>query len=258
MARGRSLVDYERVYIDGYDMSGYTVDPGERGCTFEEYDNGVTLGDAIKGTLTGQPTWNFGPLNGVFDNTATSGIHVLANAAQGARRNIMHIRGVRGAIAVGDDTFCAPMIQTKYTGSGAQIVTATLEFAHDNTSGLLYRNPFGVLLHALTAETGANSSNTPNADDGAATAKGGWLQYHILSITGSGTVTISIDDSANETSWSALSGATSGAIATATAPTSGFIQLGVTAAVRQYLRWQLALGGSASACTFALSFQRGR
>jgi hypothetical protein len=171
----------------------------------------------------------------------------------------MHIRGVRGAIAIGDDVFCAPMIQTGYVGqAGGGIVTANATFAHDNTSGLLYRNPFGALLHTLTSETGANSSNTPNADDGAQTTKGGWLQYHIYSITGAGTVTISVDDSANGTSWAALSGATTGAIATASAPTHGFVQLGVTATVREYLRWQIAFGGSASACVFALAFMRGR
>jgi hypothetical protein len=259
MARGRSVPDYERVYIDGYDMSGYTVDPGERGSTWEEFDNGTTLGDACKGVLVGMPTWTFGPLNGVFDNTATSGIHVLANAAQGTRRNIMHIRGVRAVPAIGDDAFCAPMLQTAYQGApGSGVVTASLKFAHDAQSGLLYANPFGAVLHTLTSETAANTANT-NADEGAATAKGGWLMYQILSITGAGTVTISVDDSSTGTSgWAALTGATTGAIATATAPTSGFIQIGVTAAVKQYLRWQLALGGSATACTFALAFMRGR
>jgi hypothetical protein len=258
MARGRSLVDYEAVYIDGYPMTCYTVDPGERGATFEEFDNGVTLCDPVKGVLVGKPTFTFGPLNGTFDNTATSGIHVLANAAQGTRRNITHIRGVRGAVAIGDDTFCAPMLQSSYQGvTGNGVVTANLTFAHDATSGLLYSNPFGALLHVMGAESGANTANT-NADEGAATAFGGWLMYHITSITGTGTVTISVDDSANGTTWAALSGATTGAIATATAPTSGFIQLGVTAAVRRYLRWQIAFGASATACTFALAFMRGR
>ena len=171
----------------------------------------------------------------------------------------MHIRGVLGAVAIADDVFCAPMIQSSYYGNaGGGVVTANLTFGHDNTSGLLYKNPFGALLHTLTSETGANSANTPNSDNGGATTFGGWLQYQIYSITGSGTVTISVDDSANGTSWAALSGATTSAIATASAPTSGFIQLGVTATVRQYLRWQLAFGGSASACTFALAFMRGR
>jgi hypothetical protein len=258
MAQGRSVPDFERLYVDGYDMSGYTIDCGEYGAEFEAYENGVCLADAVKGVLPGKPTFMIGPVNGTFDNTATSGIHVLANAAQATRRNLTHLRGVRGAVAIGDDTFCAPMLQTIYQGvSGGGVVTANLAFAHDATSGLLYTSPWGQLLHVLGSETGANSANT-NADEGAATTKGGWLMYHITSITGTGTVTISVDDSANGTSWLALSGATTGAIATASAPTSGFIQLGVTATVRRYLRWQIAFGGSATACTFALSFMRGR
>lgn len=257
MARGRSVLDFERVYIDGYDMSGYTSDPGERGIVMDRH-NSKCLADAVIGALPSRPDWMFGPLNGVFDNTPTSGIHVLANAAKGTRRNVMHIRGVLAVPAIGGDAFCGPFLQTVYVTGSGDLVTAKLEFAYDVSAGLNYSNPFGALLHTLTSETGANTANT-NADEGGQTTKGGWLQYHITSITGSGTVTISVDDSSTGTSgWAPLSGATSGAIATASAPTSGFVQLGVTATVKEYLRWQLAFGGSASACTFALSFMRGR
>ena len=257
MARGRSLVDYERLFIDGYDMSGYTIDPGERGA---DYDMGeaVCLSDAVKGAILGRPTFTFGPVNGVFDNTATSGIHVLANAAQGTRRNILHARGVSGASAVGDDAFCAIMYQQSYKAAQADNTsTVNMTFSHDATAGLNYRQPFGVLLHPWGAETAANTANT-NADNGAASALGGWMMYQIYSITGAGTVAISIDESSTGSSgWAALSGATSGAIATASAPTAGFIQLATNAAVKQYLRFQVAFGGSATACTFGLAFMRG-
>ncbi len=257
MARGRSTADFERLYIDGYDMSGYTIDCGERGADF----GGAAFkckNDAIIGVLVGKPTLLFGPVNGVFDNTATSGIHVLANAAQATRRNIMHLRGVNAVPAIGDDAFCAQMIQSSYQAANSGDISAVnLQFAHDATSTIAYGNPFGAVLHVLGSETGANSANT-NADNGAATTAGGWLMYQVTSITGSGTVTISVDDSANGTSWSALSGATSGAIATASAPTAGIINLATTATVRRYLRWQIAFGGSATACTFALAFMRGR
>jgi hypothetical protein len=255
MARGRSVPDFERLYIDGYDMSGYTIDCGDRGVEYEER-NSYCLADACKGALVGKPNWIFGPVNGAFDNTATSGIHVLANAAQGTRRNIMHLRGVRAAPAIGDDVFCAQMIQSSYQGTNGEIAAVNLQFAHDATSTIAYGNPFGALLHVMGAETGANTANT-NADNGAATTKGGWLMYQITSITGTGTVTISVDDSANGSTWLALSGATSGAIATASAPVAGIVNLGTTATVRQYLRWQLAFGSSATACTFALAFMRG-
>lgn len=258
MTRGRSLVDYERLYIDGYDMSSYTVDPGERGIEYPEMGGAVCLADAIKGVIEGQPQVSFGPVNGVFDNTATSGLHVLANAAQGTRRYILHTRGVQAVPAIGDDAFCFVGMQSSYKAANADnTAVANMVFQYDATAGLSYIQHFGALLHAYGSETGANSANT-NADAGAASTKGGWLMYQIRSITGSGTVTISTDDSSTGTSgWAALSGATSGAIATASAPVAGFVQLATNATVKQYLRWQIAFGGSATACTFVLAFMRG-
>lgn len=255
--RGRSVTIWERLYIDGYDMSGYTLDCGERGIEFELGES-FCLSDTVRGVVTGQALPTFGPVNGVFDNTATSGIHVLANAARGTRRYIMHARGVQAAPAIGDDAFCATMLQMVYKANqGENMITCTLEFAFDATLALNYGQHFGALLHPLAAETGANSANT-NHDNGAATTGGGWLMYQIRTITGgAGTATVSVDDSANGASWLALSGATSGAIAYSAAPIAGIVQLGTTATVRQYLRWQLALAGGATGATFALAFMRG-
>lgn len=257
MTRGRATTNYERVYIGGYDMSGYSSDAGERGLEFDEA-NSFCFSDAITGMLPAMGKVSFGPLNGVFDNTATTGIHVLANAAAGTMRYITHIRGVQAVPAIGDDAFCCRMYQKSYKAAqNGNLVTAKIDFQGPGAdAAMTYANPFGVLLHAWGSETGANTADT-NADNGAATAAGGWLMYQIYSITGAGTVTISVDDSANGTDWTALSGATSGAIATASAPVAGIVQLGTTADVRRYLRWQLALGGSASATTFLLAFMRG-
>ena len=255
MARGRSTSNYERLYIDGYNMSGYTIDCGERGVEHTTADI-FCLSDAVTGVVAGQPTVTFGPVNGVFDNTATSGIHVLANAAQGTRRNIMHVRGVRAAPILGDDTFCFVGLQQSYKGVFGDAVTANMTFSQDSTAGMNYGQHFGALLHPFESATVAYSA-TASFDNGAATTKGGWLMYQIYSITGAGTVTISVDDSADSTTFAALSGATSGAIATASAPTSGFVQLATTATVRQYLRWQIAFGSSANDCVFALAFMRG-
>lgn len=254
MATGRTLAEYQRIYMDGYNLSCYTLDTGEQGVAFEEYD-AATKCDPVNGVLVGKPTVTLGPVNGVFDNTATSGIHALASAGQGAAHNFSVVYGIRAAPVNYDPCFSAPMV-ANYKATGSGIVTATIVLSASQLAAMNYKKYFGHMLHVMGAETAANTANT-NVNNGAASAAGGWLMYHIYSITGAGTVTVSVDDSANGTSWSALSGATSGAIATASAPTSGIVQLGVTATVRQYLRWQVAFGGSASACTFALSFIRG-
>ncbi len=253
MATGRSLPTFQRVYIDGYNLSCYAMDAGEYGIEHPEYAS-AAMCDQVTGYLVGKPTPVFGPLVATFDNTATSGYHVLANAAQAARRDITLAQGVRAAPAMGDDVFCAPMWQARYKMIGDNIVTSRTDFVQDVTADLLYDEFFGKLLHPHSAETAANTADT-NVDNGAASAAGGWLMYHLESITGGGTATISIDDSANGTSWTALSGATSGALS---GLASGIVQLGITATVRRYLRWQLALAGGATAATFAVSFMRGR
>ena len=256
---GRTLEIYEHVYMDGYDMTGYARSSGEQGVEYPEHDL-TTFADSQQGMLVGKPTLTFGPFNGVFDNTATSGLHVLAAAAQGTRRNIMVAYGIRTTPAIGDEAFCAPMLQSSYKSvlSGGTLVNMT--FGADVNSAMLYDEFFGKMLHILGAETGANTANT-NADFGAASVtKGGWLMYQINAITGgAGTAAVSVDHSTTGTSgWAALAGATYGALAYSAAPTSGIVKLATNVDVNRYLRWQLALAGGATGATFALAFMRGR
>jgi hypothetical protein len=136
------------------------------------------------------------------------------------------------------------------------MLTVTVPFGGQANSAVMkYADPWGVLVHAKASRTAANSSTT-GIDNGAATTAGGYLMYQIFSITGTGTATVSIDDSADGSSYTALSGATSGAISNTSAPTAGIVQLATTATVRRYLRWQLSLTG-ATACEFAIAFVRG-
>ena len=259
MATGRTLAEFQKVYIDGYDLSCYLFDTGERGLEYPEFGS-VAFCDAIPGVLVGKPNVKIGPLLGVFDNTPTSGLHVLSDAAQGTLRHVMISQGVRAAPAIGDDCFCLPCYQMGYHSIGGGVVTCRTDLSQpDVASAMLYDELWGKALHLMTAVTDANSSNDDAVNNGAATTAGGWLMYHINAVTGgAGTVTISVDDSANGTDWLALSGATSGAIAYNAVPTSGIIQLGVTATVRQYLRWQYAEASGASGATFAAAFIRGR
>jgi hypothetical protein len=235
-------------------MSGYGSDSGEQGITYPE-TNLPTFADAVVGALVGKPSINFGPLNAVLDNTATRGFHVIESAAQGTVQNVMLAYGMRAAPVTGDAVFCAPLPILSYKTVGAM---ATVNFGGlDVLTGMNYDEFWGKLVHVYGAETGANSGNTPNVDGGAATTAGGWMMVHIGAYAGTGSATISIDDSANGTSWIALSGATSGAIAHTAMPYSAIVQLGTTATVRQYLRFQVALS-TLTSVTFSLGFVRGR
>jgi hypothetical protein len=256
MATGRTLKRWSRIYIDGFDMSGYTRELGPLAWTYPEIDQTAIL-DGVKGVLTDAPEISPGTLNGIFNNTATSGIHAALSTAGVARDTLVAI-GIQAEPAAGDPVFMGSFAHTGYIAapSGGDIVL-TCPFGKVNVAeGMNYEQPWGVLLHASAAKTGANTGAGVDLTT-VSTAKGGYLMYQILAVAGTGTATISIDDSANNSTWLALSGATSGAIAHTAAPCAGIIQLGTTATVRRYVRWQLALDGITS-CTFVLGFVRGR
>ena len=251
---GRTLYPYCRFYADGYDLSGYTRQFGPLVWEYEEYES-TALTDGSKNVLVGHPTISPQVLNGILDNTATVGLHIVASTA-GVERTVMIPIGDRAAPAAGDPVFCGQFPQKDYKMEGDGIVHASVNFGPWSTSAdsLLYDQPWGLLLLAKSAKTAANSATGAGIDNGAASTAGGYLVYQVFS--GDGTATISIDDSADDSSYSALSGATSGEIDFSN-PTAGLVALGKTATVRRYLRWQLSLN-TASSVTFALAFVRGR
>lgn len=253
MATGRTVTRWWRVYSNGYDVSGYTRSIGPLELTYDEADV-TTLSDPVKGYLPNTAQVNVGTLNAVFDNTATSGLHALLSAP--AARNVLVAIGIRAAPAAGDPCFGGYFSQGAYQiAEDGGAVTANIPFMGwgADASTLLYAGPWGTLLHANGAETAANTGTGFDNPTGAQTLKGGYFMYQILAGDG-GTITLSVDDSANNSSFSALSGATSGSI-NATAGTSGIVALANSATVRQYLRWQLALG-TAATCTFVSAFMR--
>lgn len=250
---GRTIGIYSRFYADGYDLSGDTVSFGPLDIDYE-YSAKAGLTWAVKGSLLGKAELTIGTLNGVF-NSDTAGIHNVVKTKK--PRDVMIPLGMRAVPVAGDPTWIGRFNQTGYgTAFGEVMPTVTVPFGgQENFTTMKYADPWGVLLHAKASRNGANASTT-GVNNGAASALGGYLMYQIFSITGTGNATISIDDSADGTTYAALSGATSGAIANTAAPTSGIVQLAINATVKQYLRWQLSLTG-ATACEFALAFVRG-
>lgn len=250
MATGRTILKHTRVYVNGYDLSGYSRQIGPLAQTFDETDL-TTITDAVTGVLPNYAALSCGTLNGIFDNTATSGLHVVANGA-GVSRNVMIPIGIRAAPAQGDPVY---MGQFEQSGYSAEVPYVNIPF--DKTSltatSLAYQKPWGWLLHANGAETVANTAVGID-DNGAATAFGGWLMYQVFA--GDGTATIKVQDAATNlnASFADLTGATSGVI-DCSSPISGVVAIGRTATVRQFLRWQIALG-TANTVTFALGFVR--
>lgn len=254
MATGRTTPKWTRIYLNGYNYSGISRAVGPLSVSCGETDM-TTLGDSVKGYLSDAPQINVGTLNLIMNATGANIFDGYLAGDPTYPDTVLIAYGIRGEPAQGDPVFMFKGIplsaQTEEDGGA---VTVTRQYSGWDPSDLIsYTKPWGRLLHAYGAETGANTA--AGIDDyGAATTAGGWMMYQILA-GDDGTVTLSVDDSANNSTWLALSGATSGVI-NATAGTKGIVKLGTTATVRQYLRWQVALG-TAATVTFVLGFVRG-
>jgi len=255
MAAGRTLSRWSRVYIGGYDMSCYSRSIGPLTAEYNQADLTADMCDAVRGYLPDTPNISPGTLNGVFNNIATVSSHAVLSSA-GVGRVVSVALGIRAAPAVGDPVFHGKFLQLDYQAipdSGGAMTTTIPFGSYDQTGVILHPNPWGVLLHANSAVTAVN--NQAGIDDnGAATAKGGYMVYHVLA--GNGTATIKVQDAATNSdgNFADLSGATTGVI-DCSAVSSGIVALGIGATVRRYLRWQVALG-TADTVTFVLSFTR--
>lgn len=247
---------FTKIYVNGYEISCQASSIGSVGVSRDAPMVAAYCDDVMNSVLgTGQI--QCGPINAFMSPSAATGIHELFDSVD-VVTNVMIAFGSLAVPAVGDPVFAWTMQQGEYTASGDGVVGVNIGFpnaAYSTVKG--YSNPFGLLVHANGAETAANTA-VATIDGGAATTKGGIFAWQLFS--SDGPVTLSLDDAAANTGdgdFSALSGATSGEIDASTTPASGMVALGVTATVKRYIRWQLALGLEATTATFALAFIRG-
>jgi hypothetical protein len=253
MTTGRTVNKWIRVYADGYDLSGYSREIGPLLWSFDESEL-TCFSDAVKGVLPNHATLGIGTLNGVMDNTATSGLHAVLNAP-GTIRTVMIPVGIQAEPIQGDPVYMGQFEQQGYYEEGDSASYVSIPFAMPSASNttLAYNNPWGYLLRPKTATTAVNTA--VGIDDiGASTAFGGFMEYQVFA--GNGTGVIRVQDAATNVdgSFADLSGCTTGVISF-TAPTSGIIAIDRTATVRRYLRWQVTFTTSTSV-TFALAFVR--
>ena len=263
----RTNKKWMRVYIDGYDMSGYTRDCGTLSDISEAVED-ACLTDAVKSAINGQGTISAGPINAVLDNdgvTYPAGMFATF-APEGVYHNLAVDIGILAAPAIGDPMFAADMQGTSFKSmEGNGFMSASLELgAYAVDSSTTFGDAWGYVLHPKGAETAANTANTPSCCNWAlgATALGGVFVYQLFAASGggAGTVVLKMQDSADgSTGWGDVTGATSPALTTAavtTIPAADMVVTTVTQAVKQYTRWQLVFGGSCTSATFFAGFIR--
>lgn len=242
-----------RAYMNGVDVSGFTRSVGSLDWTFgAEPDAAVT--DEVKNILIGQGDIAAGGYSAFLDND-TAGLFTLASAGT-QTINYMVAIGANAAPVAGNPVFAWKFEQTSYSAeAGAGFVAVSVPFGGASyASTLTYKKPWGVLLHASSAETAVNTAAGID-DNGASSALGGIFVYHLHS--SDGTVTIKAQDATTNlnASFADITSATSGSIDATTTPQSGMIALAKTATIRRYLRWQIVLG-SATGATFTCAFIR--
>lgn len=260
MPTGRTVPQrWDRFYFDGLDMSTYGAALGPLAWSFDEVDF-YAPGDSCQGALPGMPHISPGTFNGIFDNTATVGLHVLANAA-GTKRLVTVARGIQAAPAIGDPCFTCYAVQGDYMAQAAgqsQMVNIKFGPVEDSTV-IAFPRPWGPLLHNKQAETAVNSSAT-GADDlispAITSTNGGYFWWHMMS--SNGTVTVKAQNSATQINgnYVDITGATSGSVDATSTPQFGIAATAAGVSVLRFLRWQLVLG-TATTVTFVAGFVRG-
>ena len=244
-----------RIYVDGFDMSGYGFGIGPLAHLAEPVGE-TPLTDALQGQLPGINTVSIGTLNTVLDNTVTVGSHIVLKIIGGSRVVAVAIGDV-DAPASGDPCFAGQFTQLNYRAAGEGMVTTTIDFGPDAlAASLLYAKPWGNVIDAKGEETGANSGNGDHENVPGQTTAGGFMVWELFAADGTGTVTMSIeDDEATDGTYTSL--VTTAAIDVSTVPIGGVVVLGTGVTVDTFTRWQVAFGGNTTEATFFISFHRG-
>jgi hypothetical protein len=250
---GRTLIKWANVFVDGFDMTGFSRSFGPLTWKYPEADTTV-LNDGTTNSLPSSAEINIGAINCILDNT-TNASHDKLNTTQGTRIVTLAM-GSKANPAQGDPVFTGQYMQkelltTTDTASAVAFSASFTGWAAEGTT-LLYSKPWGWLLHAKSAETAVNSAiGIDDTAVAASTTRGGYMVYHLISSNGS--VTLKVQDAAVNNNGSFADLVTSGVLAAS--PASGIVALAPTATVRQFLRWQMVLG-TATTATFIISFVR--
>lgn len=257
----RTHEKWSRVYISGYDMSGYAHKFGEYGFSCATSPM-AALSDQAKNVVVGQATIEPGGVDAFLAPANTGGgevgFHELLKSGTGTFIYTLCF-GVLAEPVANDLIFSYPLELSSYKAQdGEGYNTVSIAWAGPtSTNSLLsagFAMPFGRILNPKSAKSAVNSS-TGIDDVGASTALGGVFVYHLFS--SNGTVTLKAQHAATnlDGSFADITGATSGSINGSTTPAAGMVATAAGLTINRYLRWQLVFG-TATTATFMAGFIR--
>ena len=236
----------DNCYVDGYDMSGDVT-------SLQRVGGGPNLTEAVTG-IKKLAFERIGLLRdgGIDftswfnDSTATGaeGQHTVLKTLPTADRIVSYFRGT----AVGSPAASLVSKQVNFDGNRGNDASFTFQCnAQANGFGLEWGDQ-------LTAglKTDTTASNGTSIDFGSASTAFGWAAYlHVVAFTGT-SVTVTVQDSADNGTFASLTG---GAFTAATAIGAQRIaSSSTTATVRRYVR--IATSGTFSNAVFAVNFVR--
>ena len=108
---GRTVSKFTRMYVDGYDLSGYSRSAPVMQWGFQP-SRWMSIVDEAMGALPGQASIGLGTYNGILDNT-DGGMHSALKDSDTVR-DVMIPIGDRAAPVAGNPCFCAQVTQNSY------------------------------------------------------------------------------------------------------------------------------------------------
>jgi len=231
-----------QVFFNGYDVSGY-LDSAE--LSLDQDTGDTTTFGATGGAKTYLPTVYGASLStsGFFDPSANDVI-TAATAVDGGVATFCP----SGGRTVGDLARIITVTTTSYGQSSpvGEVVAFSWELLSESTLA------FGAMLHPLGEDT--NTTTGTGRNDSAATTAGWTASLHVTLVDG-GSWVVKLEDSANGSSWSDVSG---GAFTAATGITAQRLSSAAGATLRQYVRYTATRtsGTAGDGITFALAYAR--
>lgn len=228
------------VWWNSLDLTGY-LDNADLSVDVDTAD-ATTFGKGWKEFLPGQASATVG-FTGKYDTTAAESLEPQLGSDSGV---LTYCPG--GSATVGDRARLVSATATTYSESSpvGDIVAFGWDVMSEDTTGL------GWVQHPMGEDT---NTTTGSSYDGLAATTTGWHAHlHVTAVDG-GSWVVKLEDSANDSAWSDVSG---GSFTAATGATQQRLESAAGATLRRYVRYTATrTGGSAGdGITFALAIAR--